>query len=461
MALPNLPPALAVGALYDSFLQAALQQFFERATFGSEPILSASSDGRLAIEPTDDPSVLFIRWFGTRYGLSVPPRRPFTGHEIRLARSIGSVLAARYHAILNPKAMIERGELFRGAIEDRYVGAFADGRPYPMGAGETRADRVASAIEVLRVAALSSYENRPISSGVLILGSERDPVAPERPPMEPAVQYSQSLTGVKSFFRLVDGLRTLFLVGRDGRLLDIVDVRQWASVAVGNAVLPAPCPVAYEAHARATLLGGHLSVVLSPSHEIKVFAEGSQVLAFRHAQWHLLDLQAKFDIWVDAVGSLPLAQRLFQSALELADARQGALFVVLRDPSVSARELIAMADRIDAPVSEAPRPVGAAPTRRDLLNLVTGRSVTELDASVLAALASLDGATVTDVNGNLLAAGAILRHSIDSTSADYEPVIIEGARTTAAMAASRFGPVLKVSEDGLISFYDGTKVWDI
>ena len=92
---------------------------------------------------------------------------------------------------------------------------------------------------------------------------------------------------------------------------------------------------------------------------------------------------------------------------------------------------------------------------------VTGRSVTELDASVLAALASLDGATVTDVNGNLLAAGAILRHSIDSTSADYEPVIIEGARTTAAMAASRFGPVLKVSEDGLISFYDGTKVWDI
>jgi len=200
---------------------------------------------------------------------------------------------------------------------------------------------------------------------------------------------------------------------------------------------------------------------LSPSHEIKVFAEGSQVLAFRHAQWSLLDLQAKFDIWVDAVGSLPLAQRLFQSALELADARQGALFVVLRDPAVSARELIAMADRIDAPVSEAPRPVGAAPTRRELLNLVTGRSVTELEPSILAALASMDGATVTDVNGNLLAAGAILRHAIDSTPADREPVIVEGARTTAALAASRFGPVLKVSEDGLISFYDGTKIWDI
>jgi hypothetical protein len=200
--------------------------------------------------------------------------------------------------------------------------------------------------------------------------------------------------------------------------------------------------------------------VLSPSHEIKVFAEGAQVLAFRHAHWHLLDLQAKFDIWVDAVGSLPLAQRLFQTALELADARQGALFVVLRDPAVSATELVAMADRIDMRVSDAPQPVEAAPTRRDLLNLVTGRSVTELDASILAALASLDGATVTDVNGHLLAAGAILRHTASAASADDDP-IVEGARTTAALAASRFGPVIKVSEDGLISFYDGTKIWDI
>ena len=120
-----------------------------------------------------------------------------------------------------------------------------------MGAGETRADRIASAIEVLRVAALSSYENRPISSGVLILGSEGDPWRPSGRRSSPAVQYSQSLTGVKSFFRLVDGLRTLFLVGRDGRLLDIVDVRQWASVAVGNAVLPAPCPVSPTRRTRA------------------------------------------------------------------------------------------------------------------------------------------------------------------------------------------------------------------
>ena len=58
----NLPPALAVGALYDSFLQNALKQFFARATFESEPILSASSDGRLAIEPSRPPISRYVSW---------------------------------------------------------------------------------------------------------------------------------------------------------------------------------------------------------------------------------------------------------------------------------------------------------------------------------------------------------------------------------------------------------------
>ncbi len=119
-----LPPVFAASALYDNLLQSALRQFFGRATFETEPIPSLSSDGRLAIEPTNDPSVLSIRWFGSRHVLHVPARRPFTPHEVRLAKAIGSVLALRYRAIFDPKQMLERGDLFRGAIEDRYVSAF-------------------------------------------------------------------------------------------------------------------------------------------------------------------------------------------------------------------------------------------------------------------------------------------------------------------------------------------------
>ena len=166
---------------YDSVLQSALRQFFERASLDTEVTPSVSSDGRLSIEPSANPAALIIRWFGTRYTLRVPGRWAFTAHEVRLAQAIGAVLAARYSAILNPRIIAERNDLFRGMIEDRYVGSFLDHRPYAIEAREARADRIASVIELLRVAALSSYENRPISTGVLLLGTSNDPCRPDAP----------------------------------------------------------------------------------------------------------------------------------------------------------------------------------------------------------------------------------------------------------------------------------------
>jgi hypothetical protein len=445
--------------MYDSLLQSALRQFFARAVLDTEPTPSLSSDGRLAIEPSSDPYALTIRWFGTRYKLHVAGW-PFTPHEVRFARAIGTVLAARYRAILNPRVVAERGDLFRGAIEDRYVGAFLDDKAYAIDVREARADRIASIIELLRVAALSSYESRPISTGVLLLGTADDPCRPGRHvAAHGAVSYAASLTPVKSFFRLADGVRTVFLANADGQLLDIIDIDRWSGEVSNDATIDTPCSKAYRPHARATQRLGHVCAVLSPSREIKIFAEGAEVFTFRGAGWHLLDLKAKYDLWSNAVGNDALALRLFQTALDLADAREGALFVVVRDPAAAVPQLVAPADRLETPATPSIDGASASPSRRDLLHLLAGRSVPDLDPSVLSALASIDGATVTDQEGRLLAAGAILRHP---ATEDYEHGgIIEGARTTAALAASRFGPVLKVSEDGLITFFDGQRGWDI
>ncbi|HEY7187924.1 MAG TPA: hypothetical protein VH436_15325 [Vicinamibacterales bacterium] len=451
----STPPALAVGAFFDSVLQAALRQFFERATLDTEVTPSVSSDGRLAIEPSANPAALIIRWFGTRYTLRVPGRWAFTAHEVRLAQSIGAVLAARFSAILNPRIIAERNDLFRGAIDDRYVGAFLDPRPYAIeGQRGTRADRIASVIEQLRVAALSSYENRPISTGVLLLGTHGDPCRPGATVPQSAPSYDESLTAIKSLYRLADGVRTVFLANAEGTLLDIIDIERWGLQATRTATLQVPCAKAYQPHARATLQQGHICAVLSPSREIKLFAEGAELFTFRGASWHLLDLQAKYKLWAEAVGDEALAMRIFQTALDLADARDGALFALVRDLD-AVSQLVAPADRLDLPVPER----AGQPSRRDLLDLLEGRSLTDLDPNVLAALASLDGAIVIDRQGRLLAAGAILRHP---PSPDRETDgLVEGARTTAALAASRFGPVLKVSEDGIITFFDRERVWDI
>ena len=447
----SLPPVFAASALYDSLLQAALRQFFSRATFETEPIPSLSSDGRLAIEPTNDPAVLTIRWFGSRHVLHVPVRRPFTAHEVRLARAIGTVLAARYRAIFDPKQMLERGDLFRGSIEDRYVGAFLDGNDFTDSA-HSRADLIATTIEVLRVAALSSYENKSISSGVLMLEGEDDLVRPRRIATEQAYRYSQALTGIKSFYRLCDGLETLFLVNRQGIVLDILEVARYAV----PAPLDVPCATPYRPHALATKGNGNLCIVLSPSHEIKIFADGVQTFSFRNARWHLLDLQAKYEMWAASVGNASLAERLFQTAFDLADSREGALFVVLRDPATGLNQLVASADQLDAVRHTG----GTVPTRGQLMHMLRGRNVCQLDPAVLAGLARTDGATVVDPDGRLLAVGAILLYT--EPVEPHSNLAVEGARTTAAMAAGRFGAVLKVSEDGLITFYDHQeRIWDI
>ena len=447
----SLPPVFAASALYDSLLQAALRQFYSRATFETEATPSLSSDGRLAIEPTSDPSELTIRWFGSRHVLHVPSRRPFTEHEVRLARAIGAVLSIRYRAIFDPKQMLERGELFRGTIEDRYVGAFVDPTPY-LPQGQETTDWVATAIEVLRVAAMSSYENRSISSGVLILGEEEAGPAAAMPD-DQAFRYTHALTAIKTFYRLSDGLDTVYLINRSGWVLDVVDI----STCYPPASLDVPCPTPYRSHALATAGNGSVCVVLSPSHEIKLFAEGVQVFSFRNARWHLLDFQAKYEMWAASVGNRRLAERLFQTAVDLADAREGALFVVLRDPAQSLSLLVAPGDQLDAP-RHTSNP--DTPSRGQLLQMLQGRTATGIDPAVLAGLARTDGATVLDPEGRLLAVGAILLHS--EPVEPHSSLAVEGARTTAAMAAGRYGAVLKVSEDGLITFYDHMeRIWDI
>jgi hypothetical protein len=220
----------------------------------------------------------------------------------------------------------------------------------------------------------------------------------------------------------------------------------------------------------------------------------------------VLDPEAKFEKWRRAVADPVLARVLFQTALDLAEERQGGLIVVVSDPDQAIGELVSPLDVIDAstPRDEAstgrPRevqstlfsmlgttahhaeavwredpphrlagqPVQAATeplSKRSLHYLARGKSVTTMDPTVLESLAKLDGALVTDPQGRIIAFGAILRHDAQAMAENHPTFphpVAEGARTTAAHVASRYGPVLKISEDGIVScFLNGVRAWDL
>ncbi len=274
------------------------------------------------------------------------------------------------------------------------------------------------------------------------------------------------LSAIKSFHRICDGLRTVYVVDSAGDLAWAVDIRRWAEKVQGSEGVEVPCPRAYVSHAKATRTGGHVVLVLTPSQEIKAFANGALMFAFGDARWRLLDIETKFAAWVQAVGKtepVDLARRIFQAALNLAEDRRGALFVLLRDPGKSLSVLVAPGDRILSEVVEDdpndPENLSPRLAKRSIHHLARGQTLGDLDDSVVEALAGIDGAVVTDAAGRLLSFGAILRLTPEMTLA---PRAVEGARTTAALAASHHGPVLKVSEDGVLTmFLKGRRVWGL
>jgi hypothetical protein len=431
-----------VNALYGEFFARGVRHFLPSCNI--ETLGNPNADPpAFTLNPRPD-GRLEVQWGGLEYAVH-HDGRSLSVDEVRLVAAISNVLAARYRSLFNSEFSATSFGLFRGLPEDHYVAAFLDPATYlETNIRPSTRDRISDALEVLRITSLTTYENRRVSTGVLLLGSD-----PRSCPAG-AVPYNSELAAIKSFHRLSDGRRTVFLVNPDGKLVDLADVCDFSG-ANRDSKLPAPSSATYQAHARATLDGDHICLVLTPNGEIKVWAQGVQQFNFLDGRWHLTEATERYRQWARAVGDERLAELLFTVALNRAEARQGGMFVVLEDPAV-ARQFVSPVDLLfDGETSHG---------RKDQIQyLLRGRRVLDMAPTVLQTLSRLDGAIVLDTASNLLAFGAILRH--DLTIAP-ESEIVEGSRTTAALESSRFGSVLKISEDGMVSFYKNrVRVWEI
>jgi hypothetical protein len=434
-------PFDVVNALYGEFFERGVRHFFP--TFNIEALgRPNSSPPVFTFHPRPD-GRLEVQWGGLEYAVH-HDGRSLSADEVRLVAAISNVLAARYRSLFNANVSATSFGLFRGIPEDHYVSAFLDPTPFIEGETQPAFERISAAIEVLRIASLTTYENKRVSTGVLLLGSG------PRPQPLGAVSYTSQLTAIKSFHRLSDGLRTMFVVNPEGSLVDLADVCDFAR-ANADASLPAPGPAIYNSHALATLRGGHICCVLTPNGEIKIWAEGSQQFNFLEGRWRLTEVAERYRQWAYAVGDARLAELLFTTALNLAEARRGGIFVVVEDRG-TARQFVSSADLL----------LEGEPSRgrKDQIQyLLRGKRVLSMSPAILETIAHVDGAIVLDRESNLLAFGAILRHDLTIAS---ESEIVEGSRTTAAVESSKFGSVLKISEDGLVSFYrNRERIWEL
>jgi hypothetical protein len=440
-------------AFFRQFMETGLRYFLPGAVV---EVADQDAEAKATIEwcrpdPVSPFECLSLVWLGSTYRI----RRVsgFSEDDRRFIGGIGRVLSIRYRVATHPILAAQGTHLYRGLIEDRYVSAYLDSAGYrdPESAS-VKPDRITDAIEVFRLSAMTTYENRRISTGVILFGSQPDAchILPSLPPG--ALRYTSDLTTTRSFHRLADGLNTLAVVDRNGLLVELVDVEQWAEP-FRSMELPAPVAQRYEPHCRATLCGGHICLILTANGEIKAFANGTQVLTFRDGRWRLGSTADCFQSLTELIGNETISNCLFGVALNMVENRRGGLFVVLKDRDML-HKLVAASDTVAAPPADDSE---TQQSKRRFHYLLRGQNVLALPRSVIETVARIDGAIVIDGDANLLAFGAILQNSIARiTDAG------EGSRTAAAISASYFGPALKISEDGMVAAYsNGQCLWEI
>lgn len=290
--------------------------------------------------------------------------------------------------------------------------------------------------------AQQTYENRSLAFACV--------VSPRAVPGE-FPRFPDDFLELKRYRVLSDGFRTAYSIGSDGHLLGLTDLATRKGNLSARHWFPEWCGDLARASATECC-----ALALNRQGDLLVIERGTLRFTYRFGRWqywnhshliHVLEsLCRRQRVPRQKVRSVVAA--VYRAALDASFRRSGALFVILAHKK-HLGALVRKGDGIDD-------------DERDDRHWVfdttlPSRNIGTLSRAVLAELASLDGAVVLDGNGAIRAYGAVL-----NTTKSRRTRPAEGARTKAAIAASRFGVALKVSADGGISaFAAGHEVFSV
>lgn len=282
-----------------------------------------------------------------------------------------------------------------------------------------------------------TYENQRLSYGVVMSGLRGDEGAP----------VSAAFDN-KRFKRISDGFSTALVVDAAGRINELLSL----PVPRGEALSRRKRPWWAAGLAEAANSEDGVGVALTRNGDILVVSNGALAFTQRAGKWRKWDhaailrrLRSQWDFRGRPLQVNDVLSYLYHLALDLSFRRSGALLVVAGSEKKATRLLTSRADRMISSVRKEPE--------KSLDSSLATRAIQRSDRRVAADLAGLDGALVVDRTGKLLAYGAMTQSAGSAH---------QGARTRAAIAASRHGVVIKVSSDGDITFFrQGKEVFTI
>jgi hypothetical protein len=330
------------------------------------------------------------------------------------------------------------GSLLRRSFRDTaaaevlvsYLRARSDGR--------VGTELIEDTIEYLVELNSTRVESQQLTHGVVMTDIFRDPPRVD-------VRYPADVKVAKRAPLLFDGQRSVLVVDLEGRArtelqhhrLDRFAKKGVEPVRIdgltdGGALVAA-----------ATRMVGGLGLYLRPDRSIWAFVDGHPLIVRRGERWMAFPLPLAESL-SRMIGGGAAAQMVADAAFAISGQPLGAILAIV-DDAAALDDVVQLKDRYDLRNELDP---AAMRIETRLHHLIDAEN---LDDRTLVRLATLDGATILDRDGRLLAYGAIVS-SFDSQH--------EGARTAAARTLSeRAQVVAMVSVDGDITiFRNGTAI---
>jgi hypothetical protein len=347
--------------------------------------------------------------------------------------------AEQFRSNVAPDQVAPVGPALRRAVRDT-VAAEILARYLASRVGrDARSDLIAETIEYLIELSGTRVESHDLTHGVIVTDALPDTLRLE-------FAYPADIRAAKRAPLLFDGQRSVLVLDPEGRArtelqrhrLDRLDPRSERVRADGDGWIESGALVA-----DATGVVGGLGFFVRADRTIWTFVDGRPLLVRRAERWTAFPLELSAAI-ENIIGSGSVASLLARAAFMISAQPRGAILAVVDNPA-RLDGVVSPKDRYDLRNDFDPAAMRIETRLHHLID------ADDLDERTLVRLATLDGATILDREGHLLAYGAI----VTSTDSQHE-----GARTAAAGTLSKTADVvLNVSVDGDITiFRDGAAV---
>ncbi len=389
------------------------------------------------------------------YRLILKRGQAFKSFEVNLIKAIIHEINTVSTSTISDKMYLK--QLYDVAIEKALIESLTD----------SGKETIFGIINALEIWASRTYEGFAVELGILINLS----VSTEH--STNSVQYAKIIN--RDFFALfTDGQSSFIEFDRNGNMMGYVNLKKTKSV-------PTISPNIYDRLAR-VCSEKRVGIVLTKEADILIFFAHQLVFAKRNGKWCIYSHEEIIRLLYNNASytAKQIRRAIYNTALDCSFAYKGACIAyVNNDRTLEALKHIDAADiiseehfnmkkKIELEEAEKLYNIGNAKniiekfslSYEEFLNknqsmktaairkIVAGKKLFELDRKLIEEMTSVDGATVIDYDGTIIAVGAIIKIEAGS---------LGGGRLAATTTMAKYGVAIKVSQDGIMQGYSSDK----